>query len=214
MFLRCPWGSCPLKAFLCGDKKAKNFFYCHILGLELTSSGTYRDLLWGFRERGGTRGGHTRPPRIPRTSDASPADNTQLGWGRGPPSPALPPRGLAPQLVLPPWEVPSTLRPAGAELKLVTSVSLAPWLWLPPTHPRVILQEPPDLGGTACYVLPGVSPAFLPSIPPPALARLMRSSPAISVVRGLVGGGPACSSDPLFPTPHSRGGTFLLQGAG
>lgn len=56
-------------------------------------------------------------------------------------------------------------------------------------------------------------PCFLAFHTPMGMDMGMSSSPTISLFRGMVGGGPVCSSNPPFPTPHSREGTFPLQGA-
>lgn len=91
-------------------------------------------MLWELIEKGGTLGSHTAPAQItwhPQILFASPADSCGVEGVL-----KCQPKWTSPQPVLPPWEVPSCLRPAGAELKLVTCASLAPRSWIPPTHPQ------------------------------------------------------------------------------
>lgn len=146
-----PWGLLYLESLHLWGQKGQE-----ILLLPYSWAGTdkqwcWRDPLWGFREREGTQEGHAPPPHGSR---GLPCIEHPAGARKGSsrPSPASKRPG-PPDYPSPLWEVPSSLRPAGGELKLVTSAALALWLQPPPTHPRVFLQEPSDPGGTACHAL-------------------------------------------------------------
>lgn len=155
MFLRCPGGRLYPQGLPFWGQKGGDILLWPCPGLQLASSGSGGTDYGGSGRGEGPEGAfraHHGPPGLPMPSRQRAAPR----WGlEGVLGPSLPPSGLAPQHVLPPWEVPSSLRPAGAELKLVTSASPAPGLQHPPTHPRVFLREPPDPGGTTCRVLWG-----------------------------------------------------------
>ena len=138
-----PLGQLYPEAFIRGHRKSETFFCCHNQGLGLTSRRYWRDLLWAFRERGRTPGRHTPPTVDPLNFCCLLCRQHWLGWGRGPR--ALSPSGLVSQTVLPPWEVPSCLRPTGGRTEIgdiCLSGPLAPPS--PPTRPRLFLQEPPN----------------------------------------------------------------------